>query len=77
MDNFIFETWISRKLLYFISILSGVRDIFLLGCPQVFSLLNVWFRDISEPYEGSIQRGESFIYIYIYIYKGLEQNLAI
>ena len=55
-------------MLYFISILSGVRDIFLLVCPQVFSLLNVWFRDISEPHESSIQRGESFIYIYIYIY---------
>ena len=64
-------------MLYFISILSGVRDIFLLDCPKVFFLLNVWFRDISEPDEGSNQRGESFIYIYIYIYKGLEQNQAI
>ena len=64
-------------MLYFISILSGVRDIFLSGCPQVFSQLNVRFRDISDPYKSLIQRGGSFIYIYIYICKGLEQNLAI
>ena len=61
----------------FISILSGVRDIFLSGCPQVFSQLNVRFRDIFEPYKSPIQRGGYYIYIYIYIYVGLEQNLAI
>jgi len=36
---------------YFVGILSGVRDIFLLSCPQVFFLLNLRFRDISEPYK--------------------------
>ena len=65
----------------FISILSGVRDIFLSGYPKVFSQLNVRFRNISEPYKSPIQRGGSHIYIYIYIYIyvciGLEQNLAI
>ena len=33
--------------------------------------------NISEPHKSSIQREESFIYIYIYICKGLDQNLAI
>ena len=34
---------------YFVIILSGVENIFLLGCPQVFSLLNIRFRGISKP----------------------------
>ena len=51
----------------FISILSGVRGIFLSGYPKVFSQLNVRFRNISEPYKSPIQRGGSYIYIYIYI----------
>ena len=45
---FFWKTWISRRVSYFVGILSGVGDIFLPGCPQVFSLLNVEFRDISE-----------------------------
>ena len=36
---------------YFVGILSGVEDIFLLSCPQVFFLLNIRFKDISEPYK--------------------------
>ena len=44
---------------YFVGISSGVEDIFLSGCSQVFSLLNVEFRDIFEPYKSPIQRGES------------------
>ena len=34
---------------YFIGILSGVGDIFLSSCPQIFPLLNVRFRCISKP----------------------------
>ena len=35
MDKFALKTWISRRVFYFIGILSGVGDIFLPGCPQV------------------------------------------
>ena len=85
MDKFVLKIWISRKASYLISILSGVGDIFLPVCPQVFFQLNVRYRDISERHECPIRRAESYIYIYIYIYicmyiyicKGLEQNLAI
>ena len=34
---------------YFIDILSGVGDIFLSSCPQIFPPLNVRFRGISKP----------------------------
>ena len=44
---------------YFVGISSGVEDIFLFGCPQIFSLLNVGFRDIFESYKSPVQRGES------------------
>ena len=71
------KTWISRKVSYFVSILSGVRDIFLPGCPQVFSQLNIRFIDISEPHKSSIQRGESYICVCVCVCKGLEKNLAI
>ena len=47
-------TWISRRGSYFVGILSGVRDIFLLGCPQVFSMFNLRFRVISEPHKSPI-----------------------
>ena len=51
---------ISRKVLYFLGILSGVEDIFLSGYFQVLSLLNVWSRDIFEPQKNPIQRRKSF-----------------
>ena len=44
---------------YFVDILNRVGDIFLPNCPQIFSLLNVKFRDIFEPYKSPIQKGES------------------
>ena len=44
---------------YFVGILSGVGDIFLPDCPQVFSLLNVRFRGISEPHKSSARKEES------------------
>ena len=44
---------------YFVGILSGVVDIFLSSCPQVFSLLNLRFRGISELHKSLVQRGES------------------
>ena len=31
-DKFVLKTWISRKVFYFVGILSVVRDIFLSGC---------------------------------------------
>ena len=36
LDKFVLKTWISRRVFYFVGILSGVRDIFLLDCSQVF-----------------------------------------
>ena len=55
---------------YFIGILNEVGDIFLLDYLQVFSLLNLRFKDISKSYKSSVQRGESFIYTIFYtIYK--------
>ena len=37
MDKFVLKTWISStRVSYFVSILSGVEDIFLPSCPQVF-----------------------------------------
>ena len=44
---------------YFAGILSGVGDILLLSCPQVFSSLNLRFRDISKSYKSPVQRGKS------------------
>ena len=32
MDKFVLKTWISRRLPYFVDILSEVEDIFLLNC---------------------------------------------
>ena len=56
---FFWKTWISRRVSYFVGILSGVRNIFLLNCPQVLSLLNVGFRGIFKPHKTQVQKGES------------------
>ena len=43
LDKFVLKKWISyisRRVSYFVGILSRVRDIFLLDCPKVSSLLN-------------------------------------
>ena len=45
---------------YFVGILSRVWDIFLLGCPQIFSLLNVKFKGISESQKSLVQISEAF-----------------
>ena len=58
MDKFILKTLINRRVFYFIGILSGIGDIFLPGS-QVFSLLNIRFRGISESYKSPVQRTES------------------
>ena len=59
MFFFFWKIGISRIVFYFVGISSGVEDIFLSGCPQIFSLLNVGFRDIFESYKSPVQRGES------------------
>ena len=59
LDWFVLKTQISRRVSYFVDILNRVGDIFLPNCPQIFSLLNVKFRDIFEPYKSPIQKGES------------------
>ena len=46
LDKFVFKTWISGRVSYFIGILCGVENIFLLGCPQILSLLNLGSRVI-------------------------------
>ena len=48
LDKFVLKTWISRRVSYFVGILSGVGDIFLPVCPKVFFLLNIRFRSIFE-----------------------------
>ena len=53
---------------YFIGILNEVGDIFLLDYLQVFSLLNLRFKDISKSYKSPVQRGESFYLYYILYY---------
>ena len=58
-DKFVLKTWISRKVFYFVGILSIVRDIFLPGCSKVLLLLNVGFRGIFEPNKSPVQRGKS------------------
>ena len=58
-DKFVLKTWISRKVFYFVGILSVVRDIFLPGCSKVLLLLNVWFRAIFEPNKSLVQRRKS------------------
>ena len=65
MDKFVLKALISRRVSYFVGILSGVRDgdIFSSSCSQVFSLLNLRFRGIFDLYKSPVQRGESFIYI--------------
>ena len=64
MNKFVLKTLISRRVSYFVGILSRVGDIFLSSCSQVFSLLNLRFRGIFELYKSPVQRRESFIYIY-------------
>ena len=32
LDKFVLTTWISRRVFYFVGILNGVKDIFLLDC---------------------------------------------
>ena len=54
------KTWISRKVSYFVGILSEVEDIFSPDYPQVFSLLNIGFRDISEAHKNLVWKGKSF-----------------
>ena len=44
---------------YFVSILCGVGNVFLSGCSQVLSLLNLGSRRISELYKNPVQKGES------------------
>ena len=53
------KTWNNRGVSYFVGILSGVGDVFLSDCFQVFSLLNIRFRGISKLYKSSVQRRKS------------------
>ena len=60
------KIWISKRVPYFVGILSrvgdvskkknGVGDVFLLGCPQDFFKLNVKFRGISQSHKNLVQR---------------------
>ena len=56
---FFLKLWISRRVSYFVGILSEIRYIFLSGCPQVLFLLNIEPRDISKPYKSPVQIRES------------------
>ena len=39
LNKFVLKIWISRKISYFVGILSGVGDISLSDCPQIFFLV--------------------------------------
>ena len=52
MDKFVLKTWISKRVSYFVDILSGVGDIFLPSCSQIFSLLNIKFKVISKSHKS-------------------------
>ena len=58
-DRCFLKTWISRRISYFVDILSAVGDVFLPSCPQVLFLLNVGFRGIFKPHKSLVQKGES------------------
>ena len=58
LDKFILKTCTSRRVSYFVVIVSGVGNTFLLDCPQNFSLLKVRFRDISESHKSPVQKKE-------------------
>ena len=59
MDKFVLKIWITKKVSFFVGIISGVRDVLLPSCTQVFSLLNLKFRSISKPDKSPIQRKKS------------------
>ena len=59
MDKFVLKTLISRRVSYFVGILSRVGDIFLSSCSQVFSLLNLRFRGIFELHKSPVQKEKS------------------
>ena len=54
------KTRTSRRVSYFVVIVSGVGNTFLLDCPQNFSLLKVRFRDISESRKSPVQKKEFY-----------------
>ena len=58
--KFVLKTCVSRKVSYFVNnIFQGVRNIFLLACLQILSLLNLGSRDIFKPHKNPVQIGES------------------
>ena len=71
LDKFVLKTWISRKVSYFVGILSRVRNIFLLGCPQIFFLLNIRFRGIFESQVQSKKRNPLINNVDIYTHLNL------
>ena len=50
---------------YFVGILSGVGDIFLSDCSQIFFLLNIKFRGIFKPFLNHIK-------VQLYVYQSLK-----
>ena len=54
LDKFVLKAWINSKMSYFVGILHKVINIFLLGCPQIWSLLNIRSRGIYEPHKSPI-----------------------
>ena len=56
----------------FLGFLSGVGDIFLPGCSQVFFPIKLRFRGISEPHKNPVQRGESSSILFIRGFSSLD-----
>ena len=78
LDKFVLKIWISRRVSYFVGILSGVGNIFLLSYPQVLSLLSVKFKGISEPHKNSIQKNEyCFFFFFFFLREKKMKNFVI
>ena len=51
--------WRHSRISYFVDIFSRVENIFLNGCLQILSILNIRFKSISEPHKTSVLEEKS------------------
>ena len=51
--------WRHSRISYFVDIFSRVENIFLNGCFQILSVLNIRFKNISKLHKNSVQKEKS------------------
>ena len=73
MDKFVLKTWSSRRLPYFVDILSKVEDIFLLNCSEVFFLSNIRFMGIFESHKS---KGVNFVTVVVLVWL-VKRNISV